>query len=93
MSTPNATNGSGTLMWFKSSYSGNAGGDCVEISYDWRKSSHSGNEGGQCVEVAEHARLIHVRDSKDPNGPMIDVTPASWVDFVRFAADHASGAA
>ena len=38
--------------WRKSSYSGNAGGDCVEVAHDWHKSSYSGNAGGECVEVA-----------------------------------------
>ncbi|MEW1545498.1 DUF397 domain-containing protein [Streptomyces tsukubensis] len=40
------------MIWFKSSYSGSQGGDCVEVAYEWRKSSYSGDEGGDCVEVA-----------------------------------------
>ncbi|MFI9260070.1 DUF397 domain-containing protein [Streptomyces sioyaensis] len=40
------------LNWFKSSYSGSAGGNCIEVAYNWRKSSHSGSEGGNCLEVA-----------------------------------------
>ncbi|MFJ9433205.1 DUF397 domain-containing protein [Streptomyces sp. NPDC101490] len=40
------------LSWFKSSYSGDEGGDCLEVAYDWRKSSYSGDEGGACLEVA-----------------------------------------
>ncbi|MEE1806981.1 DUF397 domain-containing protein, partial [Streptomyces sp. BE133] len=28
------------LSWFKSSYSGNEGGACIEVAYDWRKSSY-----------------------------------------------------
>ncbi|MEC4016985.1 DUF397 domain-containing protein [Streptomyces sp. H27-D2] len=40
------------LAWFKSSYSGSDGGNCLEIAYAWRKSSYSGSEGGNCVEVA-----------------------------------------
>ncbi|MEU6404472.1 DUF397 domain-containing protein [Streptomyces sp. NPDC046985] len=38
--------------WFKSSYSSNEGGNCLEVSFEWRKSSYSGSEGGDCVEVA-----------------------------------------
>ena len=38
-------------QWFKSSYSGDEGGDCLEVSYEWRKSSYSSEEGGDCVEV------------------------------------------
>ena len=37
----------------------------------WRKSSYSGNSGGQCVEVGSAARMIAVRDSKDPDGPVL----------------------
>ncbi|MEW1696731.1 DUF397 domain-containing protein [Streptomyces sp. NPDC091278] len=40
------------LSWFKSSYSGSEGGNCLEVAYDWRKSSYSGDEGGDCLEVA-----------------------------------------
>jgi Domain of unknown function (DUF397) len=36
--------------WRKSSYTGNGGANCVEVSV-WRKSSYSGNGGGTCVEV------------------------------------------
>ncbi|MGN5630795.1 DUF397 domain-containing protein, partial [Streptomyces sp. AC154] len=52
-------------VWFKSSYSGSEGGECLEVAYDWRKSSYSSDEGGECVEVAAHPRAIHVRDSKN----------------------------
>jgi len=34
----------------------------------WRKSSHSGTEHNACVEVASLARVVGVRDSKDPEG-------------------------
>jgi hypothetical protein len=37
----------------------------------WRKSSRSGQEGGQCVEVADHSAAIAIRDSKNPDGPML----------------------
>ncbi|MFI0717644.1 DUF397 domain-containing protein [Streptomyces sp. NPDC021224] len=75
-----------SLKWFKSSYSGSQGGDCVEIAYDWRKSSHSSNDGGNCVEVAAHPGAIHVRDSKDPEGPALTFSPAAWAAFAAFAA-------
>ncbi|MFD5027216.1 DUF397 domain-containing protein [Streptomyces sp. NPDC058373] len=74
------------LGWFKSSYSSNAGGDCVEVAYDWRKSSYSSNSGGNCVEVAAHPTKVHVRDSKVPAGPVLDVTPAAWAAFVHATA-------
>ncbi|MER7658632.1 DUF397 domain-containing protein [Streptomyces albidoflavus] len=78
MSTPRA--------WFKSSYSGSEGGNCIEVAYDWRKSSHSSNAGGNCVEVAAHPTAVHVRDSKVPAGPTLDVTPAAWAAFVHATA-------
>ncbi|AXK36854.1 DUF397 domain-containing protein [Streptomyces armeniacus] len=45
---------SSDLTWFKSSYSGPEGGDCLEVAVSWRKSSHSGSDGGDCVEVGWH---------------------------------------
>ncbi|KOU52653.1 DUF397 domain-containing protein [Streptomyces sp. WM6378] len=72
----------GALKWFKSSYSGSDGGQCLEIACTWRKSTHSGDEGGACVEVATHPSAIHVRDSKAPEGPTLTVNPTAWRDFV-----------
>ncbi|MEW2418510.1 DUF397 domain-containing protein [Streptomyces sp. NPDC046866] len=67
------------LKWFKSSYSGSEGGQCLEVAIAWRKSSHSGSEGGNCVEAAVcPTDRIHVRDSKVPNGPTLTLAPASW---------------
>ncbi|MEX0173478.1 DUF397 domain-containing protein [Streptomyces sp. LMG1-1-1.1] len=76
------------LAWFKSSYSGPEGGNCIEVAYEWHKSSYSSAEGGECVEVAVHPALVHVRDSKNPHGPQLAVSPSSWAAFV----DVASGA-
>jgi hypothetical protein len=70
-----------TLEWFKSSYSGSEGGNCLEVTYDWRKSSYSSEEGGNCVEVAAHPAAVHVRDSKVTDGPVLTVTPAAWAAF------------
>ncbi|MFC9248998.1 DUF397 domain-containing protein [Streptomyces sp. NPDC057136] len=75
------------LHWFKSSYSGNQGGDCVEVALTWSKSSYSGNEGGDCVEVATCPHTVHVRDSKDLAVPALALSPAAWTSFVGFAAD------
>ncbi|KUH38358.1 MULTISPECIES: DUF397 domain-containing protein [Streptomyces] len=51
----------------------------------WYKSSYSGN-GGQCVEVAANlARsrgVVPVRDSKDPSGPVLDVSTGAFASFV-----------
>ncbi|MFS0697160.1 DUF397 domain-containing protein [Streptomyces nitrosporeus] len=51
----------------------------------WFTSSYSSN-GGQCVEVAANlvARFgsVSVRDSKNPRGPVLDLSAASFVSFV-----------
>ena len=49
----------------------------------WRKSSYSDHAGGDCVEAADLAPLIGIRDSKDPDGPKLTLTPAAWSTFVR----------
>ncbi|MFD5040644.1 DUF397 domain-containing protein [Streptomyces sp. NPDC058378] len=73
------------LSWFKSSYSSDQGGACLEVAYDWRKSSYSGSEGGNCVEVAAHPAAVHIRDSKVTDGPVLTVPPAAWAAFVASA--------
>lgn len=56
----------------------------------WRKSSYSGTTGGNCVEVARNQPgLVAVRDSKDPAGPALLLTPAAWRAFTT--AIKASG--
>ncbi|MEU9839391.1 DUF397 domain-containing protein [Actinomadura sp. NPDC048032] len=37
----------------------------------WRKSSYSASNGGNCVELADAATGVAVRDSKDPDGPVL----------------------
>ncbi|MEV0640293.1 DUF397 domain-containing protein [Streptomyces sp. NPDC050619] len=70
------------LPWFKSSYSGSQGGDCLEVACTWGKSSYSSNEGGNCVEVATHPAAVHVRDSKNPGGAILTVSPSAWTTFL-----------
>ncbi|MFI6862375.1 DUF397 domain-containing protein [Streptomyces sp. NPDC050421] len=69
------------LEWFKSSYSGSEGGECLEVAYAWQKSSYSGSEGGACVEIAAHPAAVHVRDSKNPEGPTLTLAPTTWTAF------------
>ena len=70
-------------VWRKSSYSGGNGGECVEAAAVWRKSSYSGSNGGQCVEVTpDSGRLVAVRDSKNPDGPRLLLTPSQWRSFM-----------
>ncbi|MFJ5122063.1 MULTISPECIES: DUF397 domain-containing protein [unclassified Kitasatospora] len=55
----------------------------VATDLTWRKSSYSGSEGGNCIEVAESLRgAVPVRDSKDPDGPVLPFTTHSWQAFV-----------
>ncbi|WP_431780753.1 DUF397 domain-containing protein [Streptomyces chumphonensis] len=51
----------------------------------WTKSSHSSNDGPACVEVAATPATVHVRDSKNPAGPTLTLTPATWTAFVTLA--------
>ncbi|WNO73302.1 DUF397 domain-containing protein [Streptomyces sp. AM8-1-1] len=75
---------SSTLRWFKSSYSNPSGGDCIEVAFAWRKSSYSSDSGGNCIEVATCPDVVHVRDSKNPEGPAFTVAPDAWSQFVRW---------
>ncbi len=48
----------------------------------WRKSTRSGSQGGNCVEVAILPRATKLRDSKNPHGGTIDLTPQAWQIFL-----------
>ena len=52
------------------------------ITAEWKKSTRSGGNSGQCVEVRRHGGAVQVRDSKDPNGPVLTFTNAEWGAFV-----------
>jgi hypothetical protein len=45
----------------------------------WRKSPLCGNT--NCVEVARQGDLYAVRDSKDPDGPVLRFTASEWDAF------------
>ncbi|NBE81804.1 DUF397 domain-containing protein [Micromonospora rubida] len=48
----------------------------------WRKSTRSGSNGGECVEVADNLPgVVAVRDSKNPDGPVLTFSPAAWTVF------------
>ena len=47
----------------------------------WRKSTRSNGSGGNCVEVADLDGYRAVRDSKNPTGPALILTSASWHAF------------
>jgi hypothetical protein len=48
----------------------------------WIKSSYSGDNGGNCVEVAPGFPAgVPVRDSKNPDGPVLVVSRSAWAAF------------
>ncbi|GIG92220.1 DUF397 domain-containing protein [Plantactinospora endophytica] len=53
----------------------------VSTAPNWRKSTRS--DSGTCVEVADNlpGRVL-VRDSKDPQGPVLTFNPQPWRGFV-----------
>ncbi|MET7745330.1 DUF397 domain-containing protein [Streptomyces sp. NPDC005385] len=77
---------SAELRWYKSSYSTEQGGDCLEAAYDWFKSTYSSDE-GECLEVAHvgprsgKVTAVHLRDSKNPAGHHLRVSPQAWAAF------------
>ncbi|MFI5619650.1 DUF397 domain-containing protein [Streptomyces sp. NPDC051567] len=70
------------LTWFKSSYSGDDGGECLEVAIAWRKSSYSGDDGGACVEVGTAAwhKSSH---SSDEGGQCVEVASCSCAGQVH----------
>ncbi|MBA2806965.1 DUF397 domain-containing protein [Streptomyces sp. KM273126] len=57
-----------TLEWFKSSYSGNDGPECVEVA----------------IAHATALTTVHVRDSKDRDGARLAFAEGAWAQFVTF---------
>ncbi|MFF3913218.1 DUF397 domain-containing protein [Streptomyces sp. NPDC001852] len=58
------------MRWFKSSYSSSSDPDsCVEVALDWNMTPTT----------------IHIRDSKQTDGPQLALAPEAWVDFVSYA--------
>jgi hypothetical protein len=55
---------------------------------EWIKSSYSTADGPSCVEVAAIPDRILVRDSKNPTGPRLTLTPTTWATFLPYAAAH-----
>ncbi|PZG89474.1 DUF397 domain-containing protein [Streptomyces sp. NTH33] len=61
-------------------------GDASELV--WFKSSYSdGPDGNSCVEIATAPRTIHVRDSKNTEGPQLALAPGAWAHFVTYASE------
>ncbi|WP_193241592.1 DUF397 domain-containing protein [Streptomyces phaeolivaceus] len=67
MSThPDALEPAETRAWFKSSYSEDNGGNCLEVAADL---------------IPTH-NLIALRDSKNPTGPTLTLSPDAFTTFV-----------
>ncbi|MBY8846336.1 DUF397 domain-containing protein [Streptomyces sp. SP2-10] len=61
-------------------------GDASELA--WFKSSYSDSSlPDNCVEVALTPRTVHVRDSKDAEGPRLALAPGTWARFVSYASE------
>jgi hypothetical protein len=71
--------------WRKSSYSSDQA-NCVEVAaLGWRTSSYSSSQ-ANCVEVALRGPAVGVRDSKDPDGPVLAVPAGRWSAFLHGVA-------
>lgn len=64
--------------WIRSNHCG--GGECVEVV--WRQSRHC--DSSACVEVTDQEGVVLMRDSKDPDGPVLQFTKEQWQEFIRF---------
>lgn len=53
------------------------------LKLSWFKSSYSTSDGPECIEVATSPGTIHVRDSKNQQGPRLAVSPTAWNSFTR----------
>lgn len=49
----------------------------------WRRSTVCA--GGNCVEVARTAAGVALRDSKDLDGPILEITSGEWLAFLEGA--------
>ncbi|KOW00094.1 hypothetical protein ADK65_16615 [Streptomyces sp. NRRL B-1140] len=54
----------------------------------WRKSSYSDGGDNNCVEVADNCPgMIPVRDSKQPQGPILVFGANPWASFLTYVTD------
>ncbi|MFD3917756.1 DUF397 domain-containing protein [Streptomyces sp. NPDC058595] len=61
-------------------------GDSSELA--WFKSSYSdGTNGNSCVEIATTPGTVHVRDSKNVEGPRLALALGAWANFVTYAVE------
>ncbi|MET8248858.1 DUF397 domain-containing protein [Streptomyces sp. NPDC005202] len=60
----------------------------ADAKVEWIKSSYSTADGPDCVEVAAIPDHILVRDSKNPRGPRLALTPEAWTTFLPYASGY-----
>jgi hypothetical protein len=52
------------------------------IGTQWSKSSYSSSN-ANCVEVRGQEKRVGVRDSKNPDGPVLSFGPEEWDAFIE----------
>jgi hypothetical protein len=75
--TATASNGGNCLSakWHISTYSG--GNGCLTARW------HTPCGGGECIEARQpHNGFVQVRDSKDPQSPILQFAPERWKEFL-----------
>lgn len=65
-------------MWKRSSRCDTSA--CVEVA--WDKPSHC--QHGDCVKVGHSKGQVLMRDSKDPDGPVLRLTKDQWQQFISY---------
>ena len=58
----------------------------TESTTPWIKATASGGGGGDCVELRRKGESVQVRDSKDPQGPVLNYSKselAAWIDGAK----------
>lgn len=53
---------------------------------EWRKSARSGSQ-SNCVMVRHNPTHVQVKDSKNPEGPVLTFTRGEWLAFIGGARD------
>ncbi len=63
----------------------------TSVDLSWFKSSYSSDQGGACIEVAATPQLIHIRDSKTPQGPTLTLSAGAWAAFLAEVVTDVAG--
>lgn len=48
----------------------------------WQRSSYCA-QGEACIHVATHQGSVHVTESSDPSGAILQATPTAWAALIR----------